>query len=206
MYQYKNQRSPLANGEEYEEEIIITKPPRGQNQVNGNDIYFYSDVTLGTVFNLNKAISDLEKQMLITQINLGLSKPPHINLYINSDGGEIFSAFTTVERIKSCKVPIRTYVEGIAASAATLISICGNKRYIGKTGVMLVHQLRSWCGGTHENFKDEAKNLEMLAENIQSIYLAHTKFTKTDLDEILKHDIYLSSEECLKYGLVDSIL
>jgi ATP-dependent Clp endopeptidase proteolytic subunit ClpP len=206
MYTYKSQRSPHANGDEYDEEIIITKPSKGQSQVNGNDIYFYSDVSLGTVFGLNKTISDLEKQMLITQISLGLSKPPHINLYINSDGGEIFSAFTTVDRIKACKVPIRTYVEGIAASAATLISVCGTKRYIGKTGVMLVHQLRSWCGGTHENFKDEAKNLEMLSEKIQSIYLEHTKFSKADLEELLKHDIYLSSDECLKYGLVDEVL
>jgi len=86
--------------------------------------------------------------------------------------------FTTVDRISTCKVPIHTYVEGIAASAATLISVCGKHRFIGKTGVMLVHQLRSWCGGTHENFKDEAKNLEMLSDKIQKIYLEHTKFTK----------------------------
>jgi ATP-dependent Clp protease protease subunit len=204
MYQYKNQRPTGSDFDE--EEIIITKPSRGQSQVHGNEIYFYSDVSLGSIFSLNKAIADLEKQMLITQIQLGMPKPPHVKLFINSDGGEIFSAFTTVDRISTCKVPIHTYVEGIAASAATLISVCGKRRYIGKTGVMLVHQLRSWCGGTHENFKDEAKNLEMLSDKIQKIYLEHTKFTKADLDEILKHDIYLSAEECVKYGLVDEIL
>ena len=122
------------------------------------------------------------------------------------DGGEIFSAFTTVDRITSSKVPIHTYVEGIAASAATLISVCGTKRYIGKNGVMLVHQLRSWCGGTHENLKDEAKNLDMLAEKVTRIYLEHTKFSKADLEEILKHDIYLNADECVKYGLVDEII
>jgi len=45
-----------------------------------------------------------------------------------------------------------------------------------------------------------------LSDKIQKIYLEHTKFTKADLDEILKHDIYLSAEECVKYGLVDKIL
>jgi len=196
--------SSMAFGEE--DEILTLPKTKSQHQVNGNEIYFYSNVDLESIYNLNRSLSDLEKHMLITQINLGLTHPPHVKLFINSDGGEIFSAFTTVDRIKSSKVPVHTYVEGIAASAATLISVCGKRRYIGKTGVMLVHQLRSWCGGTHENFKDEAKNLEMLSDKIQKIYLEHTKFTKADLDEILKHDIYLSAEECVKYGLVDKIL
>ena len=204
MHLYKNPRPQLTDIDD--EEIIITKPSRGLSQVQGNEIYFYSDVSLGSVFSLNKALSDLEKQMLITQIQLGMPKPPHIKLFINSDGGEIFSAFTTVDRIVSSKVPIHTYVEGIAASAATLISVCGSKRYIGKSGVMLVHQLRSWCGGTHENLKDEAKNLDMLAEQVTQIYLEHTKFSKADLEEILKHDMYLNANECVKYGLVDFIL
>jgi ATP-dependent Clp protease protease subunit len=204
MHLYKTPKPQLTDIDD--EEIIITKPSRGQSQVYGNEIYFYSDVSLGSVFSLNKGISDLEKQMLITQIQLGMSRPPHIKIFINSDGGEIFSAFTTVDRITSSKVPIHTYVEGIAASAATLISVCGTKRYIGKNGVMLVHQLRSWCGGTHENLKDEAKNLDMLAEKVTRIYLEHTKFSKADLEEILKHDIYLNADECVKYGLVDEII
>ena len=204
MYRYQSKR-PVATDDVFEDEIVITKP-KEHSLINGNDIYFYSDVNLGSIFSLNKTISDLEKQMLITQINLGLAKPPHINLYINSDGGEIFSAFTTVDRIKACKVPVHSHVEGIVASAATLISVCAKKRYIGKTGVMLVHQLRGWCGGTHENFKDEAKNLEMLADKVKAIYLEHTKFSEADLDELLKHDIYLNAEECLKYGLVDAIV
>jgi len=206
MYQYQSKRPFAGNEEILDEEIVITKPLKDTHVANGNDIYFYSDVNLGSIFNLNRSISDLEKQMLITQINLGLSKPPHINLYINSDGGEIFSAFTTVDRIKACRVPIHTHVEGIVASAATLISVSGKKRTIGKNGVMLVHQLRSWCGGTHENFKDEAKNLELLADKVKAIYLEHTKFTETELEELLKHDIYLNADDCLKYGLVDNIV
>ncbi len=191
---------------DFDDEIVISKPSKEHNLINGNEIYFYSEISMGTVFALNKAISDLEKQLLITQINLDLPTPPAMKLFINSDGGEIFSAFTAIDRIKTCRVPVYTYVDGIAASAATLISISAKKRYIGKNSVMLVHQLRSWCGGTHENFKDEAKNLEMLSEKIQNIYLEYTKFTRDDLKEILKHDIYLSAEECIKYGLADEIL
>ena len=197
---YKN------NTPSFEEEDIILNKTKIPHQINGNEIYFYSQVDLESIYHLNRSLSDIEKQMLITQINLGLSDPPHIKLFINSDGGEIFSAFTTVDRIKSSRVPIYTYVEGICASAATLISVCGTKRYMGKNSVMLVHQLRSWCGGTHENFKDEVRNLNLLSEKVRKIYLEHTKFTASDLDEMLKHDIYLSATDCLNYGLVDEIV
>jgi len=70
----------------------------------------------------------------------------------------------------------------------------------------LVHQLRSWVGGTHENIKDEAKNLEMLSEKIINIYLENTKFDKETLEDMFKHDVYLTSEECIKYGLADAII
>lgn len=204
---YSRFKKSLSQFDGDEDEIVTLPKLKSQHhQVNGNEVYFYSQVDLESIYNLNRSLSDLEKHMLITQINLGLSEPPHVKLFINSDGGEIFSAFTTVDRIKSSKVPIHTYVEGICASAATLISVCGHKRLIGKNGVMLVHQLRSWCGGTHENFKDEVKNLDLLSEKVKKVYLQHTKLNANDLEEMLKHDIYLSATDCLNYGLVDEII
>ena len=118
----------------------------------------------------------------------------------------MFSALTTVDRIKSSKVPVHTYVEGLVASAATLISICGKNRYMRKNAVMMVHQIRTFCGGTHENVKDEAKNLELMAEIIKRIYLENSNFEEAELDELLKRDLYLSATECLKYNLIDEII
>jgi len=194
------------NNQEYQEEESDSVKYTESSFINGNEIYFYGDVSLENVFALNKALSSLEKQFLMLKIQFELKQSPHIKLFLNSDGGEIFSAFTAADRIISSKVPIYTFAEGMVASAATIMSIVGKKRYISPSGVMLVHQLRSWCGGTHENLKDEAKNLEMLSEKIQGYYLKYTKFSQADLDEILKHDIYLSAEECIKYGLADQIM
>jgi len=194
------------NNQEYQEEESDSVKYTEASFINGNEIYFYGDVSLENVFALNKALSSLEKQFLMLKIQFELKQSPHIKLFLNSDGGEIFSAFTAADRIISSKVPIYTFAEGMVASAATIMSIVGKKRYISPSGVMLVHQLRSWCGGTHENLKDEAKNLEMLSEKIQGYYLKYTKFSQADLDEILKHDIYLSAEECIKYGLADQIM
>jgi ATP-dependent protease ClpP protease subunit len=55
-------------------------------------------------------------------------------------------------------------------------------------------------------FKDEIKNLELIMTLIKSVYLKKSKFKSKELDKILGHDLFLSAEECLKFGLVDHIL
>lgn len=189
-----------------DDQDIQHNKPKYSSVITSNDIYFYSDVNNESTFIVNKSITDLSKQLLITQITFDMPDPAPIKLYINSDGGEVFGALSTVDRIRTSKVPVHSYVEGLVASAATLISVSCHKRYISKNSVMLIHQVRGWFQGTHENFKDESQNLEMLSNIIKNIYLKHTKFSESELNEILKRDIYLNAEDAVKYGLADYII
>ena len=180
--------------------------PKQISTINSNEIYFYNDVNTESCVLLNKSITDLGKQLQIIKITFGLENPPPIKLYINSDGGEVFGALSVVDRIKTSDIPVHSYVEGLVASAATLISVSCHKRYIRKNSIILIHQIRSWFGGTHENFKDETHNLDVLSNIIKQIYLKNTKFTEQELTKLLKRDIYLSAEEAVKYGLADKIV
>lgn len=180
--------------------------PKQISTINSNEIYFYNDVNTESCVLLNKSITDLGKQLQIVKITFGLEEPPPIKLYINSDGGEVFGALSVVDRIKTSDVPVHSYIEGLVASAATLISVSCHKRYIRKNSIILIHQIRSWFGGTHENFKDEAHNLDVLSNIIKQIYLKNTKFTEQELTKLLKRDIYLSAEDAVKYGLADKIV
>lgn len=175
-----------------------------QNQT--NQLYFYSDVTRESIYILNRQMSDLERGLRMMEVQFNMPVSPNIDLYISSEGGEVYSAFSTVDRILSSKIPVNTYVEGIAASAATLISVVGNRRYIRKNANMLVHQVSSGMWGNFSQFEDEMKNLELVMSMIKKIYLEHTKFKETDLNQLLKHDLCLSPKDCLKYGLVDEII
>lgn len=174
--------------------------------INTNQIYFYDDVTKTSIFNLNRQLDIVTKNLLITGINFNLKQLPPIELYVSSDGGELFSAFSAVDRIKYNQVPVHSYVEGLAASAATLLSVVAHRRFIRRNSFMLIHQVSGGLWGSFAAFKDEVQNLELLMAFIKKIYLEHTKFTEEELDNILKHDIYLNAEECLEKGLVDEIV
>ena len=165
---------------------------------------FYGEVNSDNAKLLNKALRTMDKDLQVVKVKYGVQVP--IKLYINSYGGSIFAGFSTVDTIKSLGTPVHTYIDGSAASAATLISVVADKRFIHQNSFMLIHQLSSVMWGKYEEFKDEMENLDMLMSRIKDIYKEHCSIPKKELDEILKHDLWLDSAKCVKWGLVDEIV
>ena len=175
--------------------------------VDENKIYFYAPVTESTILELNQALRSLDVEMRCLEVRFGLTHPIPIELHIHSDGGNLFSGFAAADTINSLRTPVHTYVEGAAASAATLMSVCGKKRYITRSSLMLIHQLSAlMIEGTHEQFRDEFTNQERLMLKIKDIYRAHTRLDEETLEDLLKHDLWLDANRCLELGLVDEVL
>lgn len=170
-----------------------------------NHVYFYSEVEREAIFELNMLLREAEEENILTAHKLGLSDPIPIYLHINSFGGSIFAGLDAVDYITSCKVPVYTVIEGCAASAATIMSVVGKKRFIRPNAYMLVHQLSSGFWGKMNEIEDDYVNLQELTKNIKSIYEKHTKIPKKELNEILKHDLWWRPEKCLSLGLVDEL-
>jgi ATP-dependent protease ClpP protease subunit len=184
--------------------ISMFGKPSGDDATD-NKIYFYEEVSRESILNLNRQIDSVTKSVRNTQLTFNLPNPPAIELHICSEGGDVMSCMAAVDKIADSVVPIHTYVEGFAASAATLMSIVAAKRFITKSSTMLIHQVSSECWGTYANFKDEMKNLDMLMSLIRGVYLTRTKFKSKELEKLLSHDLFLTSNECLAKGLVDKI-
>lgn len=182
------------------------KEPSGDNIYTiDNNIYFQDDITLDTITTLNKEIR-LMGSYLITMGNDFNIPPPPIRLHITSYGGSVHAALSAIDCIEESKVPVHTIIDGYAASAATMISVCGAKRYIKKNASMLIHQLRAGTWGKMSDIEDEYINLQKTHELIKKIYSTKTKLKKKNLTRILKHDIDWNADECLANGLVDEIL
>ena len=149
-------------------------------------------------------LKEVEEENIITANKLNIDPIP-IYLHINSYGGSVFAGFAAIDMIISCKVPVYTIIEGCAASAATMMSIVGAKRFIRPNSYMLVHQLSSGCWGKMNEIEDEYENLKELMKNIKSIYEKYAKIPKKDLTDVLKHDLWWNPEKCMSYGLVDEL-
>lgn len=173
--------------------------------VHENKIYYYAGVNRESAAELNKKIGELQVRSFTMANNLDVEPYP-IHLHINSGGGSLISGIASMDTILRCKVPVYTYVDGFAASAATFLSIVGNKRFISRHSYMLIHQLSSNFWGKYSEFQDAKQNLDLMMDTIKNVYKKYTKVPVRKLNEILKHDLMWDAETCLKYGLVDEII
>ena len=173
--------------------------------VHENKIYYYAGVNRDSASELNKKIGELESKSLTLSNNLDID-PPTLKLFINSGGGSVVSGISSMDTILRTKVPVHTYVDGFAASAATFLSVVGSKRFMSRNSYMLIHQLSSQLWGKYSEIEDEKKNLDLMMETIKNIYREYTQVPMEKIDEILKHDLLWDAKQCLEYGLIDEII
>jgi len=203
--------------EEYEDEPIKETSsvpptsdlllPSGSIKVLDNTIHFYAEISGASCSELNRILRELDIRMQHAKITMGDQEfDPVIHVRIHSYGGDVLAGLATVDTIRTMKTKVYTYIEGAAASAATIISIAGKKRFIGKNSFMLIHQISAVCAGTFERLEDEQENNRRMMNTIKSLYKEYTKIPMKELDIILKRDIWFDAATCLKYGLVDVVL
>lgn len=178
----------------------------GNVRVSENTIFFYADVTEQSALELNQALYELDSKLKNTGNFLGSDFKPHIKLRINSYGGSLFAGLAILDVIRNLKSDVHTYIDGAAASAATIISIAGSQRFIGKNSMMLIHQLSTGNYGKYSELEDDMENNKRLMKMIKDIYKQYTKVPMKNIDEILKHDLWFDSAKCLEFGLVDKVL
>jgi len=208
----KNKQIEIIEADDLSIPEFKMKTNNSSDEYSETEYYLYDDISMDSIKNLLKFIKKAEKRwksfLLETEDFLSDAKPKPLKIFINSNGGDIFAAIPIVDAISNSKIPIETYVEGIAASAASLISLVGHKRYITKNSFMLVHELRSGVEGTYSEIINEKQNCDKLMKVIKDIYQEKTngKFPKKTMEKILKKDLILTSQECLEFGLVDEII
>lgn len=169
-----------------------------------NHIYFYCEVDRESIYDLSVLIKESEEENILTSLKLNIPEIP-IYLHINSLGGSVFDALNAIDIIRSCKIPIYSIIEGSTASAGTLISVVCEKKYIRPNAFMLIHELSSQYWGKMSAIEDEVNNLKELMVKIINIYNENASIPKKELNDILKRDIWLNSEKCIKYGLVEEL-
>jgi len=167
-------------------------------------IRFHTHVTAETCSKLVEVLTSLDIRSKQTEIIYGRRFP--IELHIQSNGGELLPTFYVCDLIKNLDTPVHVYIDGFVASAASLISICGDKRFMTKNSCILIHQLRAQTNGKLNEIKQEMSNLNQFMENLRNIYLDNSKITPEELDDLLYSEFWLSSDKCLELGFVDEII
>lgn len=175
------------------------------NDVNHFSIYFYGTVNEENCLQLTNSLNELNIKAKHHKI-LYPSYEPHISLHIQSGGGSLMHTFYVCDTIMNLDTPVYTYVDGFAASAASLIAVSGKKKYMTKHSAILIHQLSSSTSGKLNEMKTEINNLGFFMNNVKYIYLNNTRLELDTLENLLTTDVWLDSNTCKNMGLVDEII
>ena len=123
-----------------------------------------------------------------------------INLSINSGGGSVFDGIAIYNMLKSHKATVNVYVEGLAASIASVIAMAGDTITMRSGSMMMVHMPWTLSQGNAEEMRKTADTLEKTGDSIVDIYSERTGISPDDIRNIMNDETWLSAEEAVEQG------
>lgn len=175
----------------------------------GKDIFFYDTIDEETHAILVQKLFEARDYIIKMQAETILSTggmDEAITIHINSPGGLVDDSLAIYDLIQNFPLPIIGIVEGKACSGASIMLCACAYRLMTEHSTILCHELSGVAFGKYSSLIDSHISNEMFMKMIKKIYRKHTKISEKDLDEILKHDIYWDADQCLQFGLVDSVV
>lgn len=123
-----------------------------------------------------------------------------INLSINSGGGSVWDGVAIYNMLKSHKATVNVYVEGLAASIASVIAMAGDTITMRSGSMMMVRMPFTIAQGNAEEMRKTADALEKTGNNIVDIYSSRTGISSDDIRNIMNDETWLSAEEAVEQG------
>ena len=126
-----------------------------------------------------------------------------LNIYINSPGGDVFTASTMIsmlERQKDKGTEINAYVDGLSASAASFLMFVADNIYLYKNSIVMVHKPMSWAVGNANDMQKTIDALNKLEDSVMiPMYLSKAKCDEVLIKELIDAETWLSSTEMQEY-------
>ena len=128
-----------------------------------------------------------------------------INLRINSLGGDVFNGMAIYNVIKKRKYNTTVYVEGIAASIATIIALGADEVVMSENSLFMIHNAWGGTMGDAKDMRKSAATLEKISAELTEIYVKKTGLSYDRVAEMMDEETWLNAEEALELGFVDTI-
>ena len=133
-------------------------------------------------------------------------KAKNLLVRLNSPGGDIIDTFALYQSLKNHRSKVTVRIESLAASAASVLAMAGDKIEAYPSSLMMIHN--AWCvvAGNRFDLQDTADILEKIDTNMQDIYTARTKIGKREMADMLKNETWMNAKEMKEKGFIDTII
>lgn len=129
-----------------------------------------------------------------------------LEVEINSGGGSVFAGSEIYTALKSYSGKVITKVVGLAASAASVITMAGDIVKITPTGQVMIHNASGGFGGDYRDMEKGAEILKNVNETISNAYRIKTGLSNEELLEMMNKETWLTPQQALEKKFVDEIM
>jgi ATP-dependent Clp protease, protease subunit len=133
----------------------------------------------------------------------GRSSP--IKVRINSGGGLAAEGVAIFNRLRAHQGKVTVIVDGVAASAASVIAMAGREIVMARGAVMMIHDPSGLTMGTSADHSKTVESLETIAESMAAIYAERTGRTLAAIREEMRSELWMSADEAVAAGFADRV-
>jgi ATP-dependent Clp protease, protease subunit len=128
-----------------------------------------------------------------------------IRVRINSPGGSVWDGYTMYSALTSHPAEIITEVDGLAASAASLVAMAGTTRRMGEASMMMIHRASGGVWGDADEMRKEADLLDKVDGQITEVYSRRSGKPVADVAELLADETWFTGPEAVEAGFADEV-
>lgn len=129
-----------------------------------------------------------------------------VTVWINSPGGDCIAASQIYTMLMDYKGDVTVKIDGIAASAASVIAMAGTKVLMAPTGMMMLHNLATVAFGDHVDMEKAIEMLSEVKESIINAYEIKTSLPRKQLSKMMDETTWMNAKKAAELGFIDGIL
>ena len=185
--------------------MVVEQTPRGERAFD-----IYSMLLKERVIFLTGPVEDVGANLVVAQLLYLEAEIPDkdISLYINSPGGSVTAGLSIYDTMQFIKPDVSTLCIGQAASMGAVLLAGGakGKRHALPNSRVLIHQVMGGFQGQASDIEIHAQEILSIKEKLNNILSKHTGQKVKKVAEDSDRDNFLSPEEAVEYGLIDSVM
>ena len=196
---------------DYEEQMNSLIPMVVEQTSKGERAYdIYSRLLKERIIFVSGPIHDALSTLIVAQLLFLESENPkkEISMYINSPGGIVTSGLSIYDTMRYIRPKISTLCVGQAASMGSLLLTAGDKgqRFTLPNSRIMLHQPSGGFQGQASDIALHAKEILLLKERLNLIYVEHTGQKLEEVEKALDRDNFMTAEEAKAWGIIDKII
>lgn len=163
------------------------------------ELMLYGDISSSTWWGDEVTPKDFKKDLD------ALGDIKTLNIFINSGGGDVFAGqaiYSMLKRHVSNKV---VYIDGLAASIASVIAMAGDKIIMPKNAMMMIHNAWTVAAGNKDDFRKLADDMEKIDDSIVTTYVNKTGKNSDAVKALMDAETWMTADEAVEQGFADEI-